>query len=158
MKVGVRSQERTGPERGTGRHAFSSRGRDGRAVTAADPPETDGFSLRVEERNDGDRRSAVVTLVGELDVYTVSSVRATLDELLVDGASPVVVDLTELAFMDSSGLGTLVAAHKKARVLRSAFVVVCADGVVLRLLSVTGLIRVLHVVGSVERAFAEVEA
>jgi len=127
-------------------------------VTASDAPGDDRFSLRVEERRDGDRRSAVVTLLGELDVYTVSTVRTTLDGLLVDGASPVVVDLTELTFMDSSGLGTLVAAHKKARVLRSALVVVCADGVVLRLLSVTGLIRVFHVAQSVERAFAEVEA
>ena len=127
-------------------------------MTASDVPGDDSFSLRVEDRRDGGRRSAVVSLVGELDVYTVSSVRATLDDLLVDGASPVVVDLTELAFMDSSGLGTLVAAHKKARVLRSALVVVCADGVVLRLLSVTGLIRVLHVAESVERAYAEVGA
>jgi anti-anti-sigma factor len=113
--------------------------------------------LEVADRRDGGRRSAVVTLQGELDVYTVSTVRATLDELLVDGASPVVVDLTGLTFMDSSGLGTLVAAHKKARVLRSALAVVCADGVVLRLLSVTGLIRVLHVSESVERALAEAE-
>ena len=127
-------------------------------MTVSDVPGDDSFSLRVEDRRDGARRSAVVTLMGELDVYTVSSVRATLDGLLLDGASPVVVDLTDLTFMDSSGLGTLVAAHKKARVLRSAFVVVCADGVVLRLLSVTGLIRVFHVAQSVERAFAEVEA
>jgi anti-sigma B factor antagonist len=127
-------------------------------VTAADVPGADSFSLHVEDRREGGRRSVVATLVGELDIYTVSSVRATLDDLLVDGASPVVVDLTGLTFMDSSGLGTLVAAHKKARVLRSALVVVCADGVVLRLLSVTGLIRVLHVAQSVEHAFAEVEA
>jgi anti-anti-sigma factor len=125
-------------------------------VTAAGPSAADGFSLRVEDRPAGDGRSAVVTLEGELDVYTVSSVRATLDGLLVDGASAVVVDLTRLTFMDSSGLGTLVAAHKKARVLRSSLVLVCDDGVVLRLLSVTGLIRVFHVSHSVESALAEV--
>lgn len=126
-------------------------------MTASDGPGNQAFSLEVADRRDGGRRSAVVTLQGELDVYTVSTVRATLDELLVDGASPVVVDLTGLTFMDSSGLGTLVAAHKKARVLRSALAVVCADGVVLRLLSVTGLIRVLHVSESVEHALAEAE-
>lgn len=124
-------------------------------MTGADLPEVDSFSLRVDDRRNGGCRSAVVTLAGELDVYTVSSLRATLDDLLVDGASPVVVDLTDLTFMDSSGLGALVAAHKKARVLKGALKVVCHEGVIMRLLSVTGLVRVLQLVPSVESAFGE---
>jgi anti-sigma B factor antagonist len=122
---------------------------------SADVPEAESFSLRVCDRQDGGRRSALVSLAGELDVYTVSRLRATIDDLLLDGASPVVVDLTDLTFMDSSGLGALVAAHKKARVLRAAFRIVCTEGVIMRLLSVTGLTRVLQLEPTVESAFGE---
>lgn len=125
-------------------------------MTGTDLPEAEPFSLAVRYLHEDDhRRGAVVAIGGELDVSQVATFRATLVSLLVDGVSPLVVDLADLAFMDSSGLGALVAAHKKARVLKHRLVVACPHGVTLDLLSLTGLIRFLNVTRTVEEAVTE---
>ncbi|HEU5037385.1 MAG TPA: STAS domain-containing protein [Nocardioides sp.] len=110
------------------------------------------FSLSVEQQG----RYRVVRLGGELDVLTTSRLRAALNEQLVDeGQVHLVVDLTGLSFMDSSGLGTLVRAQRQARALRGSFAVVCDDGPVLRVMTVTGLVHVLRVHDSLEAATAD---
>ncbi len=60
--------------------------------------------FRVEERRLGE--TLVLTLHGELDLVSVDVVGARLDELRADGV-PVLLDLDELDFMDSSGLRML---------------------------------------------------
>ena len=107
------------------------------------------FSLSVEQHD----RYRVVRLEGELDVFTTSRLRAALNEQLVDeGQVHLVVDLTRLSFMDSSGLGALVRAQRQARALRGSFADVCDEGPVLRVMTVTGLVHVLRVHDSLEAA------
>ena len=120
-------------------------------------PSSDGvFSLSVSERRNGIARVAqVVHLHGELDIASVARLRATMDNLLVDGPTQViVVDLTDLTFIDSSGLGALVGAHRKARVLKCTLRVVCGEGMARRVIEMTGLQHVLATADSVERAVA----
>ncbi|GAA1132900.1 STAS domain-containing protein [Nocardioides aquiterrae] len=100
--------------------------------------------------------SCVLRLSGELDVYTTARLRAALTQQLVDeGRVHVVVDLTGVTFLDSSGLGTLVRAQRQARGLRGSFAVVCGEGPVLRVMSLTGLTHVLRVHDTLEAATAE---
>ena len=58
-----------------------------------------------------------VLLVGELDEYTAQHVRKTLDVLFETqkGFVQVVFDLSELTFMDSTGVGVLIGRYKKLR-------------------------------------------
>jgi anti-sigma B factor antagonist len=109
-----------------------------------------GEPLTIEVEYAG--RVPVVRLHGELDIVSAGSFRAALDELILDGG-PVVVDLRELAFIDSAGLGALVRAHKKARVLQGSLVCVCVpDGQAASLFRLTGLHRVLRVSPTLEQA------
>ena len=56
----------------------------------------------------------LVTLGGELDIYTVAGFRHDLEE--VDPAArPLVIDLTDVTLLDSSGLGALVSLLNRAR-------------------------------------------
>lgn len=59
--------------------------------------------LRKEERG-----VAVVAAYGELDLGSASRLREALEEAAPDGEPRVVADLSELSFMDSSGLGLLI--------------------------------------------------
>jgi len=113
------------------------------------------FSVTVDAR-DG---VTVVGVAGELDVFSVGALRESLDEVVIDaaGATNLVVDLTGLTFMDSSGLGALVRTQKKVRVLRGTFGVVCCEGPVLRLLTLTGLTHVLRVSETVDAAIAKAQ-
>jgi anti-anti-sigma factor len=60
-----------------------------------------------------DAGSALVTVGGELEFGTAASLRTTLSDLVQDEADPVVVDLTALQFIDSSGLSLLVQAKQR---------------------------------------------
>ena len=67
--------------------------------------------FRIEERRSGD--TVVLALHGELDLVSVDHVNARLDELRAAG-EPVLLDLDELDFMDSSGLRLVLNAAEKS--------------------------------------------
>ena len=59
--------------------------------------------------------TATVSLRGEVDVLTVDQVRVALGEALAARPRELVVDLTALAFIDSTGLGALIFGFQRAR-------------------------------------------
>jgi anti-sigma B factor antagonist len=56
----------------------------------------------------------VVAVIGELDAASVADWRDRLDALIERNDSDVLVELGEVTFIDSSGLGLLVGVHKRA--------------------------------------------
>jgi anti-sigma B factor antagonist len=87
----------------------------------------------------------LVRVQGEVDLHVSMHVAAELERLEDDGADGIVVDLSEVPFLDSSGIGVLLAAGK--RLGRSRLTVVAPGMPVRRALELTGADRVLHVVG-----------
>jgi anti-anti-sigma factor len=63
--------------------------------------------FRVSTKIDGE--SASIAIVGELDLSTAPRVEEALDDLLANRARRVVIDLSQVAFVDSSGLRMLIA-------------------------------------------------
>ena len=61
-----------------------------------------------------DRDRVVVRVAGELDMAAAPSVAAAVDALLGAGFARVVIDLSDLSFLDSAGVHMLVAAHHAA--------------------------------------------
>lgn len=81
----------------------------------------------------------VVTVVGDVDVSNAAKLRDALDRVLANGESRLIVDLREVSFMDSTGLGILVGRLKVVRARRGSMRLVCAAPGMLRVLSITGL-------------------
>ncbi|MFC6341144.1 STAS domain-containing protein [Nocardioides hankookensis] len=106
------------------------------------------FSVTVDDRGD----VSVVQMSGELDVYTAPVLREALSEQISGPATRVVVDLTGLSFMDSTGLGVLVGTRKAAVAARKSLAVVAVDGPIMRLIAITGLEHVLEVFATVDEA------
>jgi len=102
---------------------------------------TTDFSSSTERHGD----CVTLALVGDVDVLEVGAVRRSLNDALIDGCSLLVVDLSGVTFMDSVGLGVLVATWKRARVLRVDMVVWRPSPPVATVLSLTALDRVLRV-------------
>ena len=103
-----------------------------------------------------DRRThgswVVVEVAGELDLYTAPSFRETVLES-ANGVDPprVIVDFQRLGFIDSSGLGAIVACLKHLRERGGELTLVAPDGSGLRrLLDLTGLDRVLSLSATVD--------
>src|ERR671932_2222713 len=96
----------------------------------------------------------VVSVAGEHDIYTAPTLREHLEEALGRGGG-IVVDLTEATFVDSSVLGALLDARRRALDAGQGFVV-CVGAAVepggQRILDITGLVPVLPVLAGSDEA------
>lgn len=100
---------------------------------------------------------AVLTVGGEVDVYTAPAFRDRMLQLLE--ADPLlVIDLSSLAFIDSTGLGVLVAGRNRALERGGAVAFVCIQDRVLKLLRITGLDSVFDVHADIDGAVAALRA
>jgi anti-sigma B factor antagonist len=87
-----------------------------------------------------DRELAVVAIQGELDVATSPELRRELAKLLAEGVDSIVMDVTEMSFIDSSGLAVLLSAMKRLRDEHDTRLVLRrVQAPVRRVLEITGL-------------------
>jgi anti-anti-sigma factor len=88
--------------------------------------------------------TAVVRVVGDLDLCSAAEVADALSSLPT-GVRHVLADLTELSFVDSAGIATLLAAERRLRRDGGSLALLVDDLRVLRVLEVTGLDRFLTI-------------
>jgi anti-sigma B factor antagonist len=84
----------------------------------------------------------VVGVEGELDLSTAPQLRDELVALAEEGQTRVVLDLTRLSFIDSTGLSVLVMALNRSRADSGSVVIRNPSQSVLRILEITGLVSV----------------
>jgi len=97
------------------------------------------LEVHEEELGDGTRRLA---LKGELDMVSAPEVSARLEELARDG-SAVRLDLSELSFMDSTGVRVIYTASRALQDSGGRLEIVKPEGEPWRALEITGLHRIL---------------
>jgi anti-sigma B factor antagonist len=88
--------------------------------------------------------TATVALRGEVDVLTVDQVRSALSDALATRPREIVVDLTDLEFIDSTGLGALIFGFQRARDAAIRFRLSHASGPVKQILVLSGLLEVVE--------------
>ena len=89
---------------------------------------------------------------GELDAYTVGQFREALTSVAEE--PQVLIDLSEVPFMDSAGLGALIGGIRRARENEGEVVVACSRPTLTRLLHTTGFDRIVPVTESITEAEA----
>jgi anti-sigma B factor antagonist len=115
-----------------------------------EPKEPTNVDLSVSHIDDG--RTTVVSVGGEVDVYTAGLLRNAIDEQIAAGARQIIVDLNETQFMDSTGLGVLVGRLKLVRHHHGWLRVACANERILRVFKITGLDTVFSIHDTVAEA------
>jgi anti-sigma B factor antagonist len=96
------------------------------------------MSLDVHSEAQGDLM--VVTLGGELDIYTVAGFRQDL-ERIDPGEATLAVDLTDVTLLDSSGLGALVSLLNRVQSANGRLGLICPHRRLRRVFEITGLRR-----------------
>ncbi|MCK2245476.1 MULTISPECIES: STAS domain-containing protein [unclassified Crossiella] len=99
-----------------------------------DPEELISLEVRT-----GDADTAVVAVSGEVDMYTAPLLEDCLRTESVAASRRLVVDLSQVDFLDSSGLALLVQVHQQAKEQERELRVVCVEGIVKRAITSTGL-------------------
>lgn len=102
------------------------------------PPET----LRVRARSLGAGRF-LLTVAGELDHHSADRVLDQVRSALDRGAATVLLDLSDVSFLDSSGITRLLLAHRAVQATGGHLALIAPSEPVKRLLSITGVDQVL---------------
>jgi anti-sigma B factor antagonist len=104
------------------------------------------------EVDDSRSPHTVVAVKGEVDVYTAPRLREKLVELVSQGHLKIVVNLEDVEFLDSTGLGVLVGALKRLRSHDGELSLVCTQQRILKVFEITGLTKVFAIYDSVDSA------
>ena len=97
------------------------------------------FDITTEQLDD---TRYVISLAGEVDLYTAPEFKQQLLEVIAQGAREVIVDLTNTTFIDSTTLGVLVGGVKRLRPNDGQLSLVCSDRNITKIFEITGLDRV----------------
>lgn len=89
---------------------------------------------------------------GDLDVYTVGSLRDALGSIVEETSPKVVVDLDSVPFMDSSGLGALMGGVRRLREAGGDLAISCTREQHLKLFTITGFGEGVSIAPTVEEA------
>ena len=95
------------------------------------------MSLVVSPNRSGD--ACVVKVAGEVDVWNADELRSALDAELASGVSAMEVDLSEVPYIDSTGIGVLVGVARRAADASVALRVANPQRNVARVLSLLGV-------------------
>ena len=93
-----------------------------------------------------DADTTTVALHGEIDVLNVDQVRMALTEAIAAGPAQIIVDLGDLSFIDSTGLGALVFGFQRARDTGIGFRLARPTRGVHQVLVLSGLLEVVELV------------
>ena len=99
--------------------------------------------------------SAVLRVSGEIDVYTAPQLREHVIKLIANGTRHIVADLSDVEFLDSTGLGALVGSLKRLREQDGSLALVATASNILTVFRVTGLNRVFAFHPSVSEAIGD---
>src|ERR1044072_1261160 len=107
------------------------------------------FDIKTEQISDD---AYVISLAGEVDLYTAPEFKQQLLDVIGQGAKNVVVDFTGTTFIDSTTLGVLVGGVKRLRPGGGTLSLVCSDRNITKIFEITGLDRVFTIYATRDEA------
>ncbi len=111
---------------------------------------TQKIDIEISDRGD----HKVIRPDGDLDVYTVGSLRDAIGTMIEEGHTKLVVDLDGVPFMDSSGLGALMGGARRLREAGGDLAIACTREQHLKLFTITGFGEGVSIAPTVEEAAA----
>jgi stage II sporulation protein AA (anti-sigma F factor antagonist) len=121
------------------------RSRIGKFVTMEETADREG-QFTVATSTNGARHE--LSLSGELDIATAGQLTAALDESAPTAGQELVIDLTSVGFMDSTGLRVLIEANNRAKAGSFELIVVTGDSPARRVLELTRMDEHMRVVST----------
>lgn len=112
-----------------------------------------GVFLKAEVREVGG--VPVLELHGEIDLSTAAVFKETAYRVIESGKTDLIIDLNGLEFMDSTGLGVLVAALKKTSTEGGRICLICERRNILKVFAITGLDKVFTIYDNLQRCLED---
>jgi len=109
------------------------------------------FDIKTEQLNS---EAYVISLSGEVDLYTAPEFKQQLLDVIGQGGKEVVVDFTNTTFIDSTTLGVLVGGVKRLRTNDGRLSLVCSDRNITKIFEITGLDKVFEIYATRDEAIS----
>ena len=113
------------------------------------------FDVKTDKVDDA---TYVISLTGEVDLYTAPEFKQQLLDVISEGGKDVVVDFSDTTFIDSTTLGVLVGGVKRLRAQEGRLSLVCSDRNITKIFEITGLDRVFTIYPTRDEALAKTGA
>ena len=94
------------------------------------------------KQTNGSPAASVIDLNGEIDVYTSPKVKETLNDLIDKGNYSLVINLENVRYIDSTGLGVLIGSLKRVREHSGTVHLVCTNPQIKKIFDITGLAKI----------------
>lgn len=102
----------------------------------------------------GNDNIPVIELEGEVDVYTAPQLKQRMLEILDGGSVKMIVDLTQVEYLDSTALGVLIGGLKRLREKNGNLLLICPNQRVRRVFEITGLDKIFDIFNTEAEAYA----
>jgi anti-sigma B factor antagonist len=99
----------------------------------------------------------VIAVRGEIDLFTAPDLKQVLTDAIEGGEHRVVIDLSEVSFLDSTALGVLIGAVKRLRSRGGALAIVNTDPSIAKTFEITGLDQIFTILPSRADALAALD-
>ncbi len=109
--------------------------------------------MKIEFRDKGNY--IVANLEGELDIESSSDFKKKAGMEISNGHSNMIIDLSQVVYVDSSGLGALIALQREARLNGGALVIIGATEQIRRTMKITHLDKLFEFYDTLEEAIDE---
>jgi anti-sigma B factor antagonist len=110
------------------------------------------FDIKTEHLDGG---AYVISLAGEVDLYTAPDFKQQLLDVISQGGREVIVDFSDTTFIDSTTLGVLVGGVKRLRSNDGQLSLVCSDRNITKIFEITGLDRVFTIYPTRDEAISQ---
>jgi anti-sigma B factor antagonist len=111
------------------------------------------FDIKTEQVDGG---AYVISLAGEVDLYTAPEFKQQLLDVIGQGGKEVIVDFSNTTFIDSTTLGVLVGGVKRLRSNDGQLALVCSDRNITKIFEITGLDRVFAIFATRDEAISQI--
>jgi anti-sigma B factor antagonist len=112
------------------------------------------FDIKTEQLSS---EAYVISLTGEVDLYTAPEFKQQLIEVIEQGGKDVIVDFSNTTFIDSTTLGVLVGGVKRLRTNDGRLSLVCSDRNITKIFEITGLDKVFEIHATRDEAVSSLE-
>ena len=115
-------------------------------------------NVRIETslRHQGD--IPVLDVVGEIDIYTTPQFKEAVSAAIGENNPAIIINMTQVTYMDSSGFGTLLSATKRLKPIDGALYLTGCNDAIQRMLQITRLNTIFGVYASEDEALAAARA
>lgn len=92
-----------------------------------------------------EKSQMIVYVSGEVDIYTAPDLKKKVLKLTAQKGNTVIIDLSDVNYMDSTGIGVFISALKSTKENDSRLKLVNLQSSVMRLFEITGLIEIIDI-------------